>query len=384
MSESRSGRPLRILYLNHVGLMSGAEKSLLRLLEGLDRSQVEPFLAAPSGPLTDAVSDLDIECFEIAPLRPRRKSGLLRLLAMAWQGMTTGAELREIIRSKQIDLVHANSLVAALVATSRRLAVPVIWHARDLRAPATPVKQVLARVSCVIAISRAVEQWVRQFGSSAPVHLIYNALGPDDHHPSRSRAKVREAWEMAPHTPLVGNVGQLVPWKRQDLFLRAGAQVLQQVPDARMVIIGSDLFGEHREYVQGLHDLAAELGIADHVLWIDHVEDMPSALAALDVLVHTAEREPLGRVIMEAMAVGLPAVAFDEAGPAELIENEETGLLVPEADVSAIAVAAVRILTDLALAIHLHDNALTRSARFDPALHAAAVLQVYREALAKS
>lgn len=384
MSESRSGRPLRILYLNHVGLMSGAEKSLLRLLEGLDRAQVEPFLAAPSGPLTDAVSDLDIQCFEISPLRPRRKSGPLRLLTMAWQGLTIGAELRGIIHRKQIDLVHANSLVAALLATSRRLPVPVIWHARDLRAPAAAVKQVLAKVSVVIAISRVVEQWVRQLKPGLHVHLIYNALGPDDHHSSRPRVKVREDWEMAPHTPLLGTVGQLVPWKRQDLFLRAGAQVLQQVPDARMVIIGSDLFGEHRAYVQGLHDLAVKLGIADHVLWIGHVDDTPSALAALDVLVHSAEREPLGRVIMEAMAVGVPTVAFDQAGPAELIEHEETGLLVPEADVSALAAAAAGILTNPTLAIHLHDNALGRSARFDPALHAAAVLEVYREALAKS
>jgi glycosyltransferase involved in cell wall biosynthesis len=302
---------------------------------------------------------------------------------MAWQGMRTSAELREIIRRKEIDLVHANSLVAALIATSRNLGVPVIWHARDLRAPAAPVKQVLAKVSAVIAISGAVEHWVRGFVPTAHVHLIYNALGPDDRHVTHPRAKVREDWEMAPHTPLLGNVGQLVPWKRQDLFLRAGAQVLQQVPEARLVIIGSDLFNEHREYVQGLHALAAELGIASRVLWIDHADDMPSALAALDVLVHTAEREPLGRVIMEAMAVGLPTVAFDEVGPAELIENGETGLLVPPDDISALAAAAVRVLTDPTLAVHLHDTALSHSSRFDPTLHAAAVLEVYREALAK-
>ncbi|MGE5532019.1 MAG: glycosyltransferase, partial [Bacteroidota bacterium] len=298
-------------------------------------------------------------------------------------GMRTSAELREIVRRKEIDLVHANSLVAALIATSRRLGVPVVWHARDLRAPATPVKQVLAKVSAVIAISRAVEQWVRDLAPTGHVHLIYNALGPDDRHVTHSRAKVREGWEMAPHTPLLGNVGQLVPWKRQDMFLKTGAQVLQQVPEARMVIIGSDLFNEHRDYVQGLHDLASELGIADHVLWIDHADDMPSALSALDVLAHTADREPLGRVIMEAMAVGLPTVAFDEAGPAELIADGEMGLLVPPDDISALAAAAVRLLSDPALAVHLHDNALTHSARFDPALHAAAVLEVYREALAK-
>lgn len=373
--------PLRILYVNHVGLMSGAEKSLLRLLEGLDRTAVEPFVACPDGPLQDAAVALDIQCLEIEVLRPRRESGPLRLLAMAWQGMRMGAELREFIRRQQIDLVHANSLVAALLCTSRKLGVPVLWHARDLRAPARVVKQVLARVAGVIAISQAVQEWVQSLRPGASAVLIYNALGPDDYHVSRPRVRVREDWEMAPNTPLLGNVGQLVPWKRQDLFLRVGAEVLKQVPEARFVVVGSDLFNEHPDYVLSLHHLADELGVADHVLWVGSCADMPSCLAALDVLVHTADREPLGRVIMEAMAVGLPTIAFNEAGPAELIADGVNGLLVPEADLEAMVEAATRVVTNLDLAVHLRDHAFARSVQFDARQQAARVLEIYRDAL---
>lgn len=374
-----SSRPLRILYVNHVGLMSGAEKSLLRLLEGLDRNAVEPFLACPSGPLQDAATDLDIPGLEIEVLRPRRQSGLLRLLAMAWQGMTSSAQLREITRRQQIDLIHANSLVAALICTGRRPLVPVIWHARDLRAPGSLVKRVLRRVSAVVAISRAVQEWVQTFGPRVPVPCIGNALGPDDRHVARPRAKVREDWEMAPDTPLLGNVGQLVPWKRQDLFLRVGAEVIRQRPQTRLVVVGSDMFAEHPDYVAGLRTLAAALGIAEHVVWAGSCADMPSVLGALDVLVHTAEREPLGRVIMEAMAVGLPTVAFAEAGPAELIEDGVSGVLVPEGDIATMAEAVGRLLANLQFAVQLRDGALQRAHTFDARRQAAQVVEVYRK-----
>ncbi|MEI6502131.1 MAG: glycosyltransferase, partial [Armatimonadota bacterium] len=91
----------------------------------------------------------------------------------------------------------------------------------------------------------------------------------------------------------------------------------------------------------------------------------------------TADREPLGRVIMEAMAVGLPTIAFNEAGPAELIEDGVNGLLVPEADLEAMAEAATRVVTNLDLAVHLRDHALARAAQFDARQQAARVLAVY-------
>lgn len=376
-------RPLRILYVNHLSAMSGAEKSLLRLLEGLDRQQVEPLFAAPEGPLTEAVRDLDIECLTIPPLRPRRTRNPLRLLSLAWEGYQINAHLREIVRRKQVDLVHANSLVAGVIATGRPVGVPVIWHARDLRAPWATVRQVLSRVQGVVAISQAVADWTVEIGPAALTKVIHNALGPEDRHLAHPRPKVREQWEMAPHTPLLGCAGQLVPWKRQDLFLRVGAKVIAQLPEARLVIIGSDLFNEHARYVQGLHDLAGELGIAEHVLWLGQSDDMPSALAALDVLVHTAEREPLGRVIMEAMAVGVPTVAFAEAGPAELIVDGDSGLLVAEGDASAMAEAVVRVLTDHELALRLHDGALARAGDFSAAKQAARVLELYHQVLGR-
>lgn len=382
-ASSRTDGPLRILYVNHLSAMSGAEQSLLRLLEGLDRSRIEPLLAAPEGTLTERVRDLGIECFDIPPLRPRRTRSPFRLLALAYEGYQISALLREIVGRKDIDLVHANSLVAGVIATGRPLGVPVIWHARDLRAPEATVRQVLSRAQGVIAISHAVAEWTAGIGPAAPTKVIYNALGHDDRNVARPRGKMREAWEMAPQTTLLGCAGQLVPWKRQDLFLRVGAEVIAQLPETRLVIIGSDLFEEHADYVRGLHELAAELGIAGHVLWLGQCGDMPSCLAALDLLVHTAEREPWGRVIMEAMAVGVPTIAFAQGGPAELIIDGESGLLVREGDASRMAQAVVRVLSDHELALRLHDGALARAGDFDEARQASQVVDFYHQVLGR-
>lgn len=74
--------------------------------------------------------------------------------------------------------------------------------------------------------------------------------------------------------------------------------------------------------------------------------DMARVWPQIDCLVHTAEREPFGRVIIEAMLHGIPVVAVEGGGPSEILEHGRTGLLVPPQDVHRLAAAMVRIASD--------------------------------------
>jgi glycosyltransferase involved in cell wall biosynthesis len=379
--------PLRVLYVNHVGLVSGAEKSLLRLLESLDRRLVEPQMAAPDeGPLAAALAELTIPLHALP-------DGRLRRPRYPWDYVTSfrrfqrfcGA-LRHVCREVEPDLVHANSLVAAWAAVrvaGRMPAVPrIIWHCRDLQSSPPIMQAVRPKVARVIAISQAVAAQVeRDAPRGAPIRVICNGINQRDIHVTRRRSQVRGDWEMGTDTPLIGCMGQLVPWKRHEVLLRALPTVLGASPQARLVLMGSDQFAEHAGYVTSLRTLASELGLEAHVIWAGHVEHPADALAALEVLAHPAEREPFGRVILEALAVGTPVVAVNQAGPAEIIEDGRSGLLVPPNDPQAMGAALARVLQDEELRQTLSDGARIRAAEFSASVSAARVVELYREVL---
>jgi glycosyltransferase involved in cell wall biosynthesis len=302
---------------------------------------------------------------------------------MAWRFCGFCRHLKRICRAVQPDLVHANNLTTALAAT-RVSRAPAIWHVRDMPVRRRLVRAVRSRVARVIAISRAVAANVEAVApGGAPVVTIYNGWNHRDVHVTRRRSQVRGHWEMAPDTPLVGCMAQFVPWKRHDLVLQALPLILPQVPQARLVLLGEDLFGEHTEYLASLHALAAELGIEDRIIWGGCVPDPANALAALDVVAHAADREPFGRVVLEAIALGIPVVAVDAAGPAEIIEDGRSGLLVPPDDPAALAEGVTRVLGDAELAQSLSDGARIRAAAFTASVAAEEVVALYREVMAE-
>ena len=373
--------PVRVLYVNHVGVCGGAEKSLLRLLEHLEPRQVEAHVAAPEGALAAAVRQMAYPPQIIPECRLRRPQTCWQALAALGSFRRYCHSLGRACRTLQPDLIHANSLIAAWAAVrvTRR---PVIWHCRDLQSPPRVMQMVRRRVARVVAISQAVAAHIAEAApQGAPVTVIYNGFSATDVHVTRRRSQVREQWEMAPETPLVGCMGQLVPWKRQDALLRAMPEVLARVPEARLVIMGSDTFNEHPDYVGSLYALAEELGVGGHVVWAGFVDHPADALAALDVLAHPAEQEPFGRVVLEAMALGVPVVAINRAGPAELIEHERSGLLAPPDDVGALAEAIVRLLTDDELRENISDGAHIRASHFTASATAARVVELYHEVL---
>ena len=148
----------------------------------------------------------------------------------------------------------------------------------------------------------------------------------------------------------VGLVGRISPWKGQHIFIQAAALVNQRFPHARFFIIGAALFGED-QYEQEVRQLPRQLGIHENVEFSGFRKDIGRAIAELDLLVHASTiGEPFGQVIIEGMAAGKPVVATNGGGVPEIVEDGRTGILVPMADIEAMASAICRILSDPASA----------------------------------
>ena len=331
----------RVLFVDHAEALGGAERSLLLLLKHLDWERFQPLLACNPGPLAEAAAGLDVSIFllEMAKMRGER-SGLLRLLRGS-------LALTKVIRRQRVDIVHSNvmraSFYAALAATLTSR--PLVWHVRDIHPPA---ERWYARLMCrrakrVIAISQAV---AAVLPCPAKVAVVYNGLDLEEYPPDLDGTPARAELGLPTDAAVAGIVGRLQPWKGQDRFLRAAARVAQQLPQTRFLVVGGAIFGGGAAYETRLRQLAADLGLAERIVFTGHREDLPPLLAALDVLVHCSDAEPFGRVLIEGMAARRPLVAFADGAVPEIVQHGETGLLVQPGDEQALAAAMVELLSD--------------------------------------
>ena len=155
---------------------------------------------------------------------------------------------------------------------------------------------------------------------------------------------VREAFWLPTNAPIVGCIGALVEHKGHRHLVHAAGDIVRAVPEARVVILGE---GDLRaELTRMIH----ELGLERHVLLPGFRPDVLSLLKTFDVFVMPSITEGLGTSILDAMACGRAVVASGVGGIPEVVVSEETGLLVPPRNPSALAAAIVRLLGDRALA----------------------------------
>src|SRR5262249_54061989 len=172
-----------------------------------------------------------------------------------------------------------------------------------------------------------------------------------------------------------GIVGRLAPWKGQHLFLNAFARAFPGGAE-RAVVVGGALFGEADSATE-LHELAGRLKLGARVEFRAHRPDVWSELSRLDVLVHASiTPEPFGQVILEGMAADVPVIAARAGGPAEILRENETGVLYRPNDERELAAAMLK-LRDPALRARLGSTARQEVRRYEPHAIAAEMQQLY-------
>lgn len=370
--------PYRILYVNHVARIGGAERSLVDLLRRLDRQRFEPVAVLPGpGELADELAACGVPCHYLPLRRLRKTANPLRLLGVAANVVRVAHGLTALIRAERIGLVHANSNTAQLYAgpAARRAGMPCLWHTRDLVTLGPLGWWLDHHATRTLAISECVGRHVARYTrDQAKLRIVYSRIAIPGTMAKQERSTHGAAGTPSPYQecdasperpeePVIGMIGQLVPWKGQRAFVEMAALVAAAVPEARFLVVGGDLFNEHRAYRAELEARVAELGLTSRLTFTGYRPDAAALLAGLDVLVHPAEREPLGRVVLEAMAAAKPVVAVNACGPCEIIRHEVDGLLTPTAAPEALAAAVLSLMRDPGLAARLGAAARQRIER---------------------
>lgn len=380
---------MRVLYLNPFSQeVSGPDESLLTLLGALIPMGVEAHLVLPApGPQVPRYQALGVKV-HYAPLTVlKRRMGLwapflpLRLA----RGV---AAVARIVRREQIELIHTNmEVVLDGAVVSRLLRIPHVLHYRGntLDRPRL-VFDVLTRfwtatTEKVFCISNATAEIFRKRGLGAKVEVLYNPVDVEIFARAERSETVRRELGAGPGDLLVGAVGRIHPRKDLATFLRAGALAAKEIPNLKLVVVGSAEAPEEVAYHTELRTLARELGIEGRVTWAGARRQMAQVLKAFDVFVLASRHEGFGRVVAEAMAAGIPAVLSAEGAPIELSAAGMFAWLAPPEEPAAFADAIVALALSPDRRRELAAAALSGVQRFAAGDVARAVLRLYESAL---
>ncbi len=200
----------------------------------------------------------------------------------------------------------------------------------------------------VIAVSESTRRYHLRFNlvRRSRISTVFNFVDPcwTGQVPEDARARIRVEFGADDSSPLIATVGSLIPRKGQIYLIRALPKIVRAAPGAKVVAFGWP--GLQGKYLARVQAEAERLGVADHFIWAGVRDDMEQVYAAIDLLVHPALEEPMGRVLLEAMASGVPVVATEVTGTRECVDNGRTGLLVPPRDADALAEATIALLRD--------------------------------------
>ena len=276
--------------------------------------------------------------------------------------------LRNWMRRHNLSLVFSWMLKAHLyvVPAARGLPIKTMWFQHGL----------------------SKKHWMDFVGAWSPADAIlccssYAKSKQDEHFPHRpsfvchpgvavqdglgeTMSIARRKLSLPPNAPIVGMVARLERWKGAHIFVEAARKVLAVHPEAYFFLVG----GAHPQdpaYAEEIKKMTAMAGLQQR-MWLvgqRRAEEIPSWHASADLIVHPAvEAEPFGMAIAEAMASGRVVVASNLGGPAEIIENQVSGALVPPGDASALAAEIMYFLEDRQLRNDMAQQAVERARLF--------------------
>jgi glycosyltransferase involved in cell wall biosynthesis/O-antigen/teichoic acid export membrane protein len=361
--SSGDRRATRILYVegNEDGTIGGSYLSLLFLVSGLDRTRFEPLvLFARENSLIPRFHQRNVRTMVRPPARSVRWRGRVGrscgkainfATAVIWQPL----RLALLLRREQVALVHLNNtvrrnhpwMIAAWLAR-----VPCITHERGINDEFSQTDHILSRrLRAVICISKAVEDnFVARGLGELNLLTIHNGLDPAEMRVTRDANELRTELGVSSTARLIGLVGNIKPWKGQELVIYAMEQLRDEFPDVVCLLIG-DTSDDATDYRREIEQLIDRRGLNHRVLITGFRSDVANYVNLLDIQVHASvSPEPFGRVLLEGMALCKPLVASNAGGVPEIVIDGTTGLLFEPKNVDALAGCLRQLLRDPARA----------------------------------
>ena len=342
-----------ILYLDSGSGIGGGQRSLLLLLNLLDKDRFTPFVGClGNSPFAAEVEKTEASVVPLSLPAAHNKTDKVRRFTVRdllddFRQLRVILQLHRMVKRYAIDLIHANSLSVALLGgiVARINRIPILMHKRYATSYGILDRICERLLHRVILVSEAT-RW--NFASPAKQTLIYNGVNLEAFQASAAEVDTlrTELLPDASDTSIVtGVVTRITPEKGIHFLVRAIAALKGRI-DSKLLIVGGPYFQKDVDYMNALKQEVIDLGVEDSIIFTGFLSDTRVVTSLLDmVLVPSIIPEACPRTIIEAMAVGKPVISTPLGGSKELV-TPETGLLVPPEDAAAIADAITTLATD--------------------------------------
>ena len=368
-------KPVQVLFVHHFSKIGGGETALLDLLNALDKNLVQPTLLCPSGPVLQAAQELGVECKALdAPFRPEKhqESATLlqknidrtvRLISNIKDQAVIAGQIQSELKRHPVDVLHIFTHYDALAGyfTTQNQAIRYIITVHSQSAATLERYYAFHKAAYIVSVSNWVRQEnakkIRRFEQSGVIGAGVDTLR---FRPDESKNTIRKEFNIPENAPIIGMVGRIINWKRQDVLIKAAPEILSHINNAYFLIIG----GGEDYWIQGgssylaeLKRLVQDLKIEDRVIFTGERRDLPQLYAAMDIVVSAASQETFGRAVAEAMSMGRPVICANIGAIPELVQHGMTGLLTPYGDERMLAKTVCELLSDPEMATRIGKNA---------------------------
>jgi len=265
----------------------------------------------------------------------------------------------KVVRAYGADVLHCHEFTmncyGAAISYSSKIPCVATVHGKSYYGDRMRRKfayRLASKSATFVAVSNDIRNFLQQEVGVKNVDVIANGIAVDDYrYDDDARSGIRKALRLTSSTVLVGAIGSLYAVKGHTYLLQAVAQLMPTNYQLRVAIVG-------RGKLEA--DLLAEIEqrqIAEHVELLGFRSDIPGMLQAIDIYVMPSLSEGLPLSLLEAMAAGKAIVAADVGGIGEVIQHEQTGLLVEPASPGQLAEAISSLIDDSELRRRLGEAA---------------------------
>ena len=340
---------VKILYVLTGGTLGGISSGLLGLLRHLSprRYRAVVVVTGTASPVPSLYRRQGIVCFRLPPRHPQQF-------------------LERLIRREQICLVHTCDAATEGARIAQRIGLPHVWFIGGtlegtFAAPSAGVLQAMRAIierlaSVVVVPSRALARVEFPNLPARKLKVIPWGTDPAPPSPPRTPGWLRHRLKIPPAAPLIALVGNFYPAKRHLDFLKAAARIHRAFPEARFLIAGRCVGSSpsaaalSRRYRARVTAAIRHLRLDGLVTVTEFSPEDRTAWYRDVTLILCPSVEGQSQALLEAGACGVPVIAVKAGGTPEIFRDGQSGLLVPERDLDAMADAALRALRDPAWA----------------------------------
>lgn len=376
-NDSEHKRLTIAFIFNHSFFLGGGEISFFELIRKLDKKVFKPIVIVPAaGEIEKKLrnNDIEVHAIKLPSLKTIIKLSPLKAIF----------NLINFFKKSHIDLIHLNGSRVCLYGAiaGRMIKTPTIWHVRESINDLWLYDRLLATLAtAIICVSKSVRlKRFKKFGQriNNKVSIVYNGVDTGVFKKSiKKRIQIRDQFSLKSTEILIGLIGNIIPRKAQDFFLKGLAKAKNIQPDlsVKVLLVGHYLDKSYTDYLQ---QLVHKLNLQSDIVFKEYSNKIPNILSALDIYVLSSKSEGFSRSLLEAMSCGLPIIATKIIEIEEAIVNEKNGVLVEYMDTKKMAAAIVRLCKNHPMREDIGSrNRLVAKKKYSLLAHTNAIQSIY-------